>query len=112
MFTPTGTTDTAGHDTAYYGYPGGHYGYRNRYYPDQYRAYNRPIHALSFPGIDGSTAGYRERGYDIRRSVNTVYHPPISGVREPATSTPVRRVTGSETGDAAGGCNPTASRGS
>ena len=95
-----------GYPGGYYGYPGGHYGYRNRYYPDQYGAYNRPNAPYRFRGSDGSTAGFSERGYDIRRSANTVYHPPISGVRELATSTPVRRVTGSETGDVLAGVTP------
>ncbi len=81
----------------YYGYPYRYYGYHDRGYPDRDRVYNRPYTPYRFRGSDGSTAGFRERGYDIRRSVNTVYNPPISGVREPATSTPVRRMTESPT---------------
>lgn len=73
--------------------PRRYYGYYDSYYQDRYRAYNRPYTPYRFRGSDGVTAGYRNRGYDIRRSVNTVYHPPVSQVREPATSTPVRRVT-------------------
>jgi uncharacterized membrane protein YgcG len=87
----------------YYGYQGRYYGYRDRYYPDRDRVYNRPNTPYRFRGLDGSTAGFRERGYDIRRSVNTVYTPPISRLREPATSTPVRRVSGSQTGDVPAG---------
>ncbi|MEO8089267.1 MAG: DUF4384 domain-containing protein [Gemmatimonadales bacterium] len=77
----------------WYPQPYRYYGYHDRYYPDRDRVYNRPYTPYRFRGSDGSIAGFRERGYDIRRSVNTVYNPPISGVREPATSTPVRRVT-------------------
>jgi hypothetical protein len=69
-----------------------HYGYHDPYYYDRYRTYNRPYTPYRFRGSDGFTAGYRNRGYDIRRSVNTVYHPPISRVRAPVTATPVRRV--------------------
>jgi len=69
-----------------------YYGYHDAYYHDRYRSYNRPYTPYRFRGSDGSTAGYRNRGHDIRRSVNTVYNPPISRVREPAMTTPVRRV--------------------
>ncbi|MEA2723288.1 MAG: hypothetical protein QOH59_1059, partial [Gemmatimonadales bacterium] len=81
-------------------------GYHDRYYPDRDRVYNRPYTPYRFRGSDGSTAGFRERGYDIRRSVNTVYNPPVSRVREPATSTPGRRVTESPTGGAPAGVAP------
>ena len=77
----------------YYGYYDRYYGYHGRHYPDRDRVYNRPYTPYRFRGSDGSTAGFRERGYDIRRSVNTVLNPPINRVREPAISTPVRRVT-------------------
>ena len=70
-----------------------HYGYHDPYYYDRYRTYNRPYTPYRFRGSDGFTAGYRNRGYDIRRSVNTVYQPPFSRVREPANASPVRRVT-------------------
>ena len=75
-----------------YVYPRRYYGYHDPYYYDRHRAYNRPYTPYRFRGSEGFTAGYRNRGYDIRRSVNTVYNPPISQVREPATTTPVRRV--------------------
>ena len=75
-----------------YVYPRHHYGYHDAYYYDRYRTNNRPYTPYRFRGSDGFTTGYRNRGHDIRRSVNTVYHPPISQVREPATATPVRRV--------------------
>jgi hypothetical protein len=71
----------------YYYYP-----YRDRYYYDGYRGYGRPYTPYRFRGAEGFTAGYRDRRYDLRRSVNTVYNPPISPVREPAIATPVRRV--------------------
>ena len=70
-----------------YVYPRPYYGYH-----DRYRTYNRPYTPYRFRGSDGFTAGYRDRRQDLRRSVNTVYLPPISRVREPATSTPVRRM--------------------
>ncbi|MGZ8398933.1 MAG: DUF4384 domain-containing protein [Gemmatimonadales bacterium] len=95
-----------GYPHGYYGYQGGYYGYRDRYYPDRNGAYNRPYTPYRFRGSDGSTAGFSERGYDIRRSVNTAYHPPVSRFREPASSTPVRRVTGSPTGDVLAGVTP------
>jgi hypothetical protein len=76
-----------------YVYPRRFYGYHDRYYYDRYRSYNRPYTPYRFRGSDGFTAGYRDRRYDVRRSVNTVRLPPVSRIREPATSTPVRRVT-------------------
>src|SRR5829696_1778470 len=66
--------------------------YRNAYYYDGYRSYGRPYTPYRFRGGDGFTAGYRDRRYDLRRSVNTVYNPPISPGREPAIATPARRV--------------------
>ena len=68
-----------------------YYPYRDGYYPYRYRDYH-PYTPYRFRGADGFTAGYRDRRYDIRRSVNTVYNPPISPVREPRVATPVRRV--------------------
>jgi hypothetical protein len=95
-----------GYPYGYYGYQGGYYGYHDRYYPGRGGVYNRPNTPYRFRGSEGSTAGFRERGYDIRRSVNTVYNPPTSRVLDPATSTPVRRVTGSQTGDVLAGLTP------
>jgi hypothetical protein len=70
-----------------------YYGYHDRRYYDRYRAYNRPYTPYRFRGSDGFTAGYRDRRQGLGRAVNTVYLPPVSRIREPATSTPVRRVT-------------------
>lgn len=68
------------------------YPYRDRYYYYHYRSYNQPYTPYRFRGADGFTAGYRDRRYDLRRPVNTVYNPPISPIREPRIATPVRRV--------------------
>jgi Domain of unknown function (DUF4384) len=70
----------------FYGYP-----YRDRYYYDSYR-YHQPYTPYRFRGADGFSADYRDRRYNLRRSINTVYNPPISPVREPSVATPVRRV--------------------
>lgn len=83
-----------GYPYRYYGYNDRYYGYHDRYYPDRDRVYNRPYTPYRFRGSDGVTAGFRNRGYDIRRSVNTVYNPPLSRVREPAATGTVRRVIG------------------
>lgn len=69
-----------------------YYPYRDRYYYYPHRGYDRPYTPYRFRGADGFTAGYRDWRYDLRRSVNTVYNPPISPIREPAIATPVRRV--------------------
>lgn len=76
-----------------YVYPRRYYGHHDGYYYDRYRSYNRPHTPYRFRGSDGFTAAYRDRGQNLRHSVNTVYLPPVSSVREPAPSTPVRRVT-------------------
>ena len=89
----------------HYVYPR-HYGYYDSYYYDRYRGNYRPYTPYRFRGSDGFTAGYRDRGRDIRRSINTVYLPPISRVREPATVTPVRRVTESSGADLPRGVAP------
>jgi hypothetical protein len=68
---------------------------RPYYYPhrDRYHGYyGQPYTPYRFRGSDGFTAGYRDRRYDLRRSVNTVYNPPLSPVRGPAIATPARRV--------------------
>jgi hypothetical protein len=71
---------------------------RRYYYPywghsyDRYRSYSRPYTPYRFRGSDGFTTGYRDRRYELRRSVNTVYNPPISTVREPSVASPARRV--------------------
>jgi hypothetical protein len=89
-----------------YAYPGRYYGYSDPYYYNRYRVHGRTYTPYRFRGSDGFTAGYRNRGYDIRRSVNTVYNPPISRVREPITSTPVRRLTESRAADLPRGVAP------
>jgi hypothetical protein len=76
-------------------YYGSHYYdgyYYDRYRYDRYRTYNRPYTPYRFRGAQGFTADYRNR-HDLRRSVNTVYNPPISTVREPSYVTPVRQIT-------------------
>jgi len=69
-----------------YNYPYYGYGY------DRYRYYANPSTPYRFRGADGLTAGYRDRRYDLRRSINTVYNPPVTAVREPAVASPARRV--------------------
>jgi uncharacterized membrane protein YgcG len=69
----------------HYNYP-----YRDRLYYDDYR-YGQPFTPYRFRDGNGFAGEYRNRRNDIR-SVNTVYNPPITGVREPAIATPVRRV--------------------
>ena len=93
---------------AYYprfGFPRRYYGYSNDPY---YRGQGRPYTPYRFRGADGFTAGFRGRGQDLRRSVNTVYTPPLSRVREPATVTPGRRRVVGLGVPAGRGCNPTA----
>jgi hypothetical protein len=70
----------------YYNYP-----YRGGYYYDRYRGY-APYTPYRFRGATGFATDYRDRRYDLRRSVNTVYNPPITPIREPAIATPARRV--------------------
>ena len=76
-----------------YIYPRRYYGYGSPYYYDRYRTYNRPYTPYRFRGSDGFAAGYRDRRYDLRRTVNTVYTPPLSRLREPAARPVVRRIT-------------------
>jgi Domain of unknown function (DUF4384) len=70
-----------------YVYPRRFYGYHYDRYYDRYPYYGRPYTPYRFRG-----AGYRDRRYELRRSVNTVYNPPISPIREPAKVSPARRV--------------------
>jgi len=72
----------------FYPYP---YGYGGSYY-QRFPGYNRPFTPYRFRPTDGVLAGYRDRRFDLRRSVNTIYLPPNTRVREPITSSPVRRV--------------------
>ena len=70
----------------YYTYP-----YRNRFdYDAWYRGRSTQYTPYRFRGADGSPL-YRDRNV-VRQAVNTVYLPPISPVREPATADPVRRI--------------------
>jgi uncharacterized membrane protein YgcG len=87
----------------YYNYP-----YSGAYYNNNYRVWNRPNTPYRFRPADGALASYRDRRYDLGRSVNTVYLPPVVRDRE-ATNAPVRRVTdarpaaGASAGAVAGG---------
>jgi hypothetical protein len=79
-----------------YVYPYSHYYaydryYHDRYYYDRYRTYRQPNTPYRFRGADGITVGFRDRRGPTRW-VNTVYHPPISPIREPAVATPTRRL--------------------
>jgi uncharacterized protein DUF4384 len=71
-----------------HGYYGGYY---NRAYYGGY--YNRNYSPYRFRPADGLNVGYRDRRYDLRRSVNTVYMPPIVRDRQPVNASPGRRVT-------------------
>jgi hypothetical protein len=80
-----------------YVYPYSHYYaydrfYHDRYYYDRYRTYRQPYTPYRFRGADGITVGFRDR-HGPTRWVNTVYNRPISPIREPAVSTPARRLT-------------------
>jgi hypothetical protein len=75
--------------------------YHDRYYYDRYRTYRQPNTPYRFRGADGITVGFRDR-HGPTRWVNTVYHPPISPIREPAVATPARR-TKSPLGNPPGG---------
>jgi hypothetical protein len=75
----------------FYPYPYRYTGYSGNYY-QRFPVYNRPYTPYRFRPTDGVFAGYRDRRYDLRRSVNTVYMPPITRVREAISSSPVRRV--------------------
>ena len=78
-----------GYGYPYYSYPyygGGYYGGRNR-------AWDRPYTPYRFRPADGVQAGYRDRGFGVRRAVNTVYLPPVIRDRQPANASPARRVT-------------------
>ena len=74
------------------------YGYGGSYY-QRFPGYNRPFTPYRFRPTDGVLAGYRDRRFDLRRSVNTVYMPPTTRVREPITSSPIRRVAERTVGD-------------
>jgi uncharacterized protein DUF4384 len=69
----------------------GYYPYYNHGYYGGY--YNRTYTPYRFRPADGVNAGYRDRRYDLRRSVNTVYMPPIVRDRQPVNASPGRRVT-------------------
>ena len=73
----------------YYGYP--YYGGRN--YGSRNYGWNRPYTPYRFRPADGVQAGYRDRGFGLRRAVNTVYMPPTVRDRQPVNASPVRRLT-------------------
>lgn len=76
----------------YRGYPYYRYPYRNTgYYQPRY--WNQPYTPYRFRPSDGQFADYRDRRYDLRRSVNTIYMPPVVRDRQPANANPIRRVT-------------------
>jgi uncharacterized membrane protein YgcG len=75
-----------------YYYPYYNHGYYGGYY-DRNRGFGRPYTPYRFRPADGLNVGYRDRRYDLRRSVNTVYMPPLVRDRQPANSSPGRRVT-------------------
>lgn len=85
------------YDPYYYGsayypryvYPSRYYGYNGSYYHGGNNGYGRPYTPYRFRGANGYSADYRTR--DLRRSVNTVYVPPASRIRQPVGGTPVRR---------------------
>ena len=81
----------------YYPYHGGYYApYYNHPYYGGYghnRNWNRPYTPYRFRPADGFTAGYRDRRYDLRRSVNTVYMPPKVADRSAPVASPGRRTT-------------------
>jgi uncharacterized membrane protein YgcG len=77
-----------------YGYPYFGYPYAGgRYYGNRFGLGNSPYTPYRFRPADGLQAGYRDRGFDLRRSVNTVYLPPVVRDRQPADASPVRRAT-------------------
>jgi hypothetical protein len=69
----------------YYTYP-----YRNRLDDGWYGGRGIAYTPYRFRGADGSPL-FRDRSVG-RQAVNTVYRPPLSPVREPATSDPIRRI--------------------
>jgi hypothetical protein len=70
------------------------------YYGGYYQNGSRPYTPYRFRPADGMLAGYRDRRYDLRRSVNTVYLPPVVRDRQAPSSSPLRRA---EDRPAAGG---------
>jgi hypothetical protein len=73
----------------YGGYHSNHYYYGNGYYA----GWNRSYTPYRFRSYDGTLGTYRDRRFDLRRSVNTVYLPPVVRDRQPVNASPVRRVT-------------------
>jgi hypothetical protein len=88
------------YDPYYYGpayypryvYPSRYYGYNGSYYHGGYNNYGRPSTPYRFRGATGYNADYRSGSRIIGRSVNTVYTPPTSRLRQPLAAAPVRRV--------------------
>ena len=73
----------------YGGYYYNHYYSGNRYYPGW--NWNQPYTPYRFRSA--GFAPYRDRRFDLGRSVNTVYMPPVVRAREPVSANPIRRVT-------------------
>jgi hypothetical protein len=77
-----------------------YYGYHRPYYPrygnhyswPRYRDHARPYTPYRFRGSQGLTAGFRDRDYGFRRSVNTVYTPPVTRARQSENAGLTRRV--------------------
>jgi len=78
-----------------YAYPYGGYYYNHNYYgnPRYFSGWNRSYTPYRFRPRDGVFANYRDRRFDLGRSVNTVYLPPTVRNRQPANASPIRRVT-------------------
>jgi uncharacterized membrane protein YgcG len=76
-----------------YGYPNyGYPYYGGRYYGHRGGNWARPYTPYRFREVEGVQAGYRPRGFDLRRSVNTVYLPPAVRDRTSEAS-PARRLS-------------------
>ncbi len=79
---------TRGYYSPYY-----NHGYYTGYSDNRNPIWNRPYTPYRFRPADGVNAGYRDRRYDLGRSVNTVYLPPKVRDHQPANASPGRRVT-------------------
>jgi hypothetical protein len=84
----------------YYNYPYYNYPYYGGHYPGS-RGWDRPYRPYTpyrFRPADGTLAGYRDRRYDLRRSVNTVYLPPVVRDRQAPNANPIRRLADNPSG--------------
>lgn len=96
-----------------YGYPyGGFYPYNHYYGGNRFydRGWSQPYTPYRFRTPDAGPGGYRDRRYALGRSVNTVYLPPTVRDRQPATASPVRRVTDTRPAPGGGAVVETRSR--